>query len=207
METIAIIILPNTSFIPKGDYDYIGVDKGALLALKEGINCEFCIGDFDSCSEEEKKVIQNNSKEVIILEKRKDDTDSEAAINECIKRGYKEIWLLEGFGGRIDHSIINLRLIYKYPLKVFLIDTQNRVFSLNEGDYEIAKANYEYLSIFALEDTIVSLDKVIYPLSDRKLTCNDLYTISNEIVGDNANISIKEGKVLIIQSNDKKNSN
>ena len=202
MESIALLILPNTKFIPKGDFDYIGVDKGSFIALEKNITCAFCIGDFDSCSEEELNLIRNKCEDVITLNKVKDDTDSEAAIKECLKRGYESIWILDNGGNRLDHNIINLRLVYKYPLKVFMINEHNRIFSLDEGDYTIAKSNYQYLSLFSKEETIISLIGVLYPLDNCVFDKDDLYTISNEIKEEFADISIKKGRILIIQSKD-----
>ena len=202
MESIALLILPNTTFIPRGDFDYIGVDIGSIVAFKNNLKCAFCIGDFDSCTIEESNMIRENSDDVITLNRIKDDTDSEAAIRECLKRGYKEIWILDSGTKRIDHNIVNLRLIYKYPLKVFLINDNNRIFALDEGDYTIAKFNYSYLSLFTHDEVNVSLEGVKYPLDNVVLTSNDVYTISNEIEGELADISVSNGKVLIIQSKD-----
>ena len=206
MESIAVLVLPNTTFIPVGDFDYIGVDKGAYVAFLNGKKCEFCIGDFDSCDDEEIEKIKENCEDVIFLNKEKDDTDSEAAIKECLNRGYEEIWMLDELGVRIDHGIVNLRLVNKYPLKVFLINNNNRIFSLGEGNYSIAKSNYKYFSIFTDEDSIVSLDGVKYPLKEKEIKNTDLFTVSNEILEDEAYISIIKGKVLIIQSDEKKSS-
>lgn len=204
MESVAVIVLARNTFVPVGDYDYIGVDRGAFNIINAGLKCTFCIGDFDSCTSQELESIKENCADVIELNAEKNDTDSEAAVKECLERGYDEIWLINAFGGRVDHSVINLRLAYKYPLKVFIVDDNNRVFALNDGNYEIVKGKYDYLSIFAEDEAIVTLAGVKYPLNDIKLTSRDLYTVSNEILEDAANISVKEGRVLIIQSSDKK---
>ena len=204
MESIAVLVLPNTTFLPVGNFDYIGVDRGAYVAFLHGKKCKFCIGDFDSCDSDEIEKIKEISDDVIFLSKEKDDTDSEAAIKECINRGYEEIWMLDELGVRIDHGIVNLRLVNKYPLKVFLINKYNRIFSLGEGSYSIAKSDYKYFSVFTDEDSIVSLEGVKYPLNNKEIKNTDLFTVSNEILEDEAYISIIKGKVLIIQSDEKK---
>lgn len=202
MESVALLILPNTTFIPRGDFDYIGVDRGSIVAFKNNLKCAFCIGDYDSCDEEELSLIRDYCDDVITLNKVKDDTDSEAAILECLKRNYEEIWILDNGAKRIDHNIVNLRLVYKYPLKVFLINDNNRVFALDDGDYTIAKSNYSYLSLFSNDKVCISLEGVKYPLDNVTLTNKDIYAISNEIENELADISVNDGRILIIQSKD-----
>ncbi|MBR2067522.1 MAG: thiamine diphosphokinase [Solobacterium sp.] len=180
---------------------YGGVDYGAYYLATQKKMMEFSIGDFDSV--EDTKLIQEMSKDFISLPKEKDSTDLEAAIKEALKRGYEEIWVFGALGERVDHELINLRLAYQYPGIVMLSNEQNRIFALSEGDYEITKDEYSYLSLFTFREAGVSLEGVKYPLVNQELYDNDLYTSSNEIIEDKAVLQVKRGTVLIIQSKDK----
>ena len=61
---------------------------------------------------------------------------------------------------------------------------------------------FTYLSILALEATIISESNVAYPLHKRHIKPGDVYTISNEITADHAEIIIHEGSILLIQCED-----
>ena len=62
------------------DAQIIGVDRGALNAINNGIRLDISIGDFDSVSENEFNLIKTNSNKIIKLNKIKDETDTNEAI-------------------------------------------------------------------------------------------------------------------------------
>ena len=201
MESV-IIVLNNKIDIPISDYDYVGVESGAVALLDKNIPIKFAIGDFDSVSIDDKKRLEEKCEEFILLAEEKDCTDSEAAIKECIKRGYENIFILGALGKRVDHELVNLKLVMEYPQDIILYNENNRIMALPEGEYEIEKDDYQYISFFAKDTAIISLEGFKYPLSDTTITSKDIYTVSNEIVEDKGRLSIKEGIVLVIQSKD-----
>ncbi len=197
-----VIVLNDKIDVPKVDADYVGVESGALKLLKENLPIKFAIGDFDSIQKEDADLIKDYADDFIELPNEKDCTDSEAAIRECIKRGYEKIFILGGLGNRVDHEIVNLRLIMEYPQDIILHNETNRILSLSEGEYQIEKDDYPYISFFAKDEAIISLDGFKYPLQQKTITKDDLYTVSNEILNENGKILIEKGIVLVIQSKD-----
>ncbi len=182
--------------------DFIGADKGALELAELGIHMKLAIGDFDSIEKEDLNKIRAYADEVIELNPVKDDTDSEAAIHAAMDRGYEEVWLCGATGGRMDHSLINLRIAMKYPGVVWLHDEHNLIHAVEKGDYTIHKQDYSYISFFTDTKAVVTLEGFAYPLDHRTLTQQDLYTVSNEIKGDTGILHVQEGKVLIMQTKD-----
>ena len=98
----------------------IAVDSGADLLLKYNIIPHHIIGDFDSIdnniltknnhnstSHKEKlnyqQILANTN--IIELDKNKNETDTEIAIDFCIKNGYKEIYLVNSMQNRLDHIL------------------------------------------------------------------------------------------------------
>lgn len=200
----AVIALKLCSSLPEMDASYIGADRGALYFAQKGIRMILSIGDFDSVNDEEFSLIQKYSDEVIRLNPIKDDSDSEAAIQAASERGFDRIVLTGATGGRMDHSLVNLRLALKYPRKIVLYDDSNLIEAYPEGTYRVQKGIYPFISFFTVHGAEITLKGFKYPLVKRKLTAEDLYTVSNEIIGEEGTVIIKDGTVLAMQCRDRK---
>ena len=61
------------------DADVIGVDRGALIAVRQKVSLRYAIGDFDSITAQEKAEIAAAC-EIHTLPGHKNDTDSEGAL-------------------------------------------------------------------------------------------------------------------------------
>lgn len=182
-------------------YDYIGIDHGAISCIEQRIPMICAVGDFDSVSEEEKTKIQEKTR-MLPLPAHKNETDTEVAVAEAIKRGYDEIILYGGLGGRIDHELANLYLIMHRNLPVILMNEQNRIRRLEPGSYKVEKSDYTYLSFLALCDSCISESGVAYPLDHCDITSQDIFTVSNEIIEQAAQITLHHGSVLMIETRD-----
>ena len=91
----------------------VAADKGMEWFMK---NREFipdlAIGDFDSLSEEGQKYMESlNGPEIIRLKPEKDDSDTQSAVNQMIRKGAKDILILGATGTRLDHVLANLGLL------------------------------------------------------------------------------------------------
>lgn len=181
--------------------DYIGVDHGAYVCARQNIPMIEAIGDFDSVTQEEFACIQEKAKTVEKLSTHKDETDTESAILYALDKGYDDILLYGGLGGRIDHEMANLYLLMHRDYPITLVDDHNRVHVFHKGMHRCKKV-YTYFSFLPLENCIISLDGFAYPLDHRKLTPSDICTISNEIVADEACVQVHEGRILVMESND-----
>lgn len=92
--------------IKKHEDDFlIAADKGYLNCLKQNLDVDLLIGDFDSL-----KIVPDNI-EKIKLNEIKDDTDVFDALMEGIKRGYKSFILYGVIGGRFDHTFANIQIL------------------------------------------------------------------------------------------------
>lgn len=190
--------------IIKESYDafLIGVDKGCLLLAQRNIQVDVGIGDFDSITNDEFKIVQNNCKQVIKLNPVKDDTDLEHALKFAKDNGYDEIEIYGALGGRQDHNLLNLKLLYLYKMNICLYDKKNKIYCLSEGEYAIKKDDYKYISLFSFEKCKISIKGTVYELDNVELSIEDNYTTSNEIAKDECMLTIHKGRLLIIQTND-----
>ncbi|NBH62370.1 thiamine diphosphokinase [Anaerotruncus sp. 80] len=177
----------------------ICADGGLLIAQKLGLSPDFLIGDYDS--------MNVPSGDVIKLPMEKDMTDSEAAIDLAVSKGYKDITLLGGLGGRFDHTMGNIGMLAKFcgtTIRLSLIDGQNYLFMVAPGTYTVPKNAYTYLGIISYGDDAknVTLRGVKYPLTNHHLTNKTTLGVSNEIICDSATVSFTDGMLLIILSKD-----
>lgn len=178
-------------------YDIIvGADRGSLHALNNGIIPDISIGDFDSVNEIEFEKIKNNSKKLIQLNKIKDSSDTHEAIN--LVSNYDEIHIFGGIKGkRIEHLFSNLIDLINYP-NVSIMDEDSLIETINDNNY-IVKENYKFVSLYAVEDSVIDLTGFKYELNNYLLKRNDPLCLSNEII-NNPKINLKKGKLLIIYS-------
>ena len=198
--TAYIPVFPE-AYINSISYDtVICADGGYRIALENNIKADYLIGDYDSMNMPEIDGI-------IKLPMEKDMTDTEAAINLAVKTGINNIHIIGGLGGRFDHTMGNLGVLSKYSsagINIDLADHQNIVRILTPGQYKISAPAYKYLGIISYSDTVsgLTLKGVKYPLTDFSLNNSTSLGVSNEITGEQAEISFTEGRLLVISSND-----
>lgn len=182
------------------EYDYIGIDHGAQCCMEQGVSMVCAVGDFDSVSADEKRQIEELVY-VLPLPEQKNETDTEVAVSYALQQGYEEVVLYGGLGGRLDHELANLYLLMNRDLPLILMNEQNRIRILHPGTYHVKK-EYPYLSFLALEDSCISEEGVAYPLTKRNITKQDIYPISNEIIEEEALITLHKGRVFMIEASD-----
>lgn len=178
----------------------IAADGGLVQADKLGITPTQIIGDFDSTERPE-------AEHLIVLPREKDMTDSEAAVDLAVSRGYRNIVVLGGLGGRFDHTMGNVGLLAKTLNSVDWLefqDGQNRMFMRGPGKVTVDRGRFHYLGLIAYGGSVEGLmvQNVKYPLHDFTLRDDTTLGVSNEILGDHADISLRSGRLLVIQSND-----
>lgn len=187
---------------------WIGADRGALSLINQGIHPDLAIGDFDSINTEELDVIETYSKKVELYSSEKDETDLELAINKAVSNEPESIYLFGVTGGRIDHELANLQLLYLLKQKGIegtIIDGHNKVRMVFPGNHSLKKNDYySYVSFlpFSPEVTGITLTDFRYPLENASLTWGSTLCISNEIPGDMGFLTFKEGILYIVQSRD-----
>ncbi|WP_028273036.1 thiamine diphosphokinase [Atopococcus tabaci] len=188
---------------------WIGVDRGALRLLENGIVPTMALGDFDSVSYEEFQKIEEAVPTIIKVKAEKDDTDTELAIQEAFDTLKAEkVVLYGGTGGRIDHLFSVLLLpaqtrFSAYVEKIAIKDKQNTVTYYLPGEYEMIKEDDKtYVSFVALTPVrSLTLRGLKYPLTDHDVPHPMAY-VSNEFQEKVAQASFKEGLLAVIQSKD-----
>lgn len=199
--------LPTT----KDEY-IIACDAGVGHALRAGIRPNLLVGDFDTYRETLPVGIP-----VLSAPAEKDDTDTMMAVRHALAQEFERIRICAALGGRLDHSIGNLsaaayvaeRLGYceVYGAEERAILLYNGSISLKKepcgiADFEIGaeKQKKEFVSVFSWTEEAkgVSYRGLKYPLENAVLTREFALGISNEFAEKEAEISVKDGMLLII---------
>ena len=183
-----------------GEEVVICADGGIRNARAAGLRPDWLIGDWDSGGAPEEGV------PCITLPVEKDMTDLQAAADEALSMGCTELLLCGCTGGRLDHTASNLVLlewIYDRGGRAMIVDGDNEVRLLDSEAVRLEGGpQYRYLSLVPLDRTVtgVCLRGTKYPLEGAALTRGDTLSVSNEPAGDVQEISIAQGRALLIRS-------
>ena len=112
--------------------DYIiAADGGQNRAREFGLQPDCVIGDFDSTT-----LNEDFDCLYITYPAEKDLTDTEAALTHALEKGCRNVILLGGMGGRLDHTMGNIGLLDKYYNSfdhMEFIDGKNRMELLKDS--------------------------------------------------------------------------
>lgn len=192
--------------IRAGDF-VIGVDRGVLFLLKNGIAVDYAMGDFDSVTPEEFAWIKLQCAEIAACDPvMKDYTDSELAVNWALARQPAEIVILGALGSRMDHTLANIHLLGRcrqegIPCRI--AGEKNEIAVIDRAA-SVSSGRFRYVSILPLtgEVTGVTLRGFRYPLNGATLRLGESIGISNVIVEETGQVSVESGMLLVIKSND-----
>ena len=179
----------------------IAADGGLEYCRKEGITPDIIIGDFDSLG------YLPPDENVICLPCEKDVTDTEAAVNEGIKRGCGDFTLYGCSGGRPDHSMAAYALLASLSMRGYAVRSIGcgfTVYALSDGEILLNGKKGNTVSVFSFTDKSdgVNLEGLKYPLTDAVLHSSYALGVSNEFEENTARISVKNGTLLVFAQND-----
>ncbi|MBR5321136.1 MAG: thiamine diphosphokinase [Clostridia bacterium] len=178
----------------------ICADSGFDIADECGFTPDVLIGDFDSIKAIPENVVK------IKLPVEKDVTDSVAAFNVGVERGFKNFLLLGGTGGRFEHTFANISLMAgasKSGITFEIIDDKHIYRSVTDSSIKIKGKENQQVSVFAYGDRAfgVTLKGFHYSLWDYTLDpFNGALGTSNDIIDDYGEISVQNGTLIVIET-------
>lgn len=188
----------------------IAVDGGCMYCEVLDIEPDIIIGDFDSLTEEyicrleeEGCGKEKKKKQIIRLNPVKDDTDTLAAIRLGLQKGYREFHLYGAMGGRLEHTIANLQCLHylkEEGATGYLWDGNMMATVIVNESISFRREMEGMVSVFATGGIASGVTEkgLKYLLNDAKITSSFPIGVSNEFIGDAAEISVKDGALLII---------
>ncbi|MBO5944904.1 MAG: thiamine diphosphokinase [Clostridia bacterium] len=178
----------------------ICADGGFDIANECGIKPDLLIGDFDSIKAIPENVVK------ITLPVEKDVTDSVAAFNEGVERGFKKFVMFGATGGRFEHTLANISLMANASKSGFdfrIIDEKHTFYSISNSQIRIERKDNQQISVFAYGGNAVGVTEkgFYYSLCDYTLTpFNGALGTSNHIVDDYGEITVENGTLIIIET-------
>lgn len=199
----------------KGKYDgkkpelVIVADRGLQGAAGLEFLPDILLGDYDSV---DSRLLEQSRKDNRMIHMQypaeKDYTDSHLAIVTALEQGAAELCILGAIGTRMDHSLANiglLKLCMEAGVEAELVDSHNRIRMTDKNMTLQKKEQFgQYVSLLAFSDYVtgITLQGFRYPLQEAVLETGISRGVSNEIIGEQAEIQIKSGILLVIESKD-----
>ena len=122
------------------------------------------------------------------------------------------VTVLGATGTRLDHTLANIGLLEQIEsrgMDGYIVDAHNRIRMLIAPQKDMVKIRREeqfggYISCIALTPVVrgLTMNGFKYPLDNRELLQGVSLCVSNEITDDEARISVKWGKMLVLETRD-----
>jgi len=197
------------------EYDYentffIAADGGYNAFCKMGIAPKLWIGDGDSLEIDTDISIDNHiaadiniACERIALPTHKDDTDMLAAVKQGLLRGCSEFHLYGGMGGRIDHTMANIKTlsyISSLGYQAYMFGDNTYMTVIENSKLYFSEMEQGYISVFSMKDESrgVTISGLEYEIENASLTGTDSVGVSNAFIGKKSSISVLDGRLLIM---------
>ncbi len=187
----------------------IAVDGG--LAAFQALNLvpDMAVGDFDTASRE---VLDKFHAIPYIVwdvhDPEKNETDTELALRRAMACGCTKITILGATGGRFDHLLSNVYLLYnclQQGVEACILDPQNKIYLIEEEHTFTRREQWgKYISFLPFSGEIkgITLDGFRYPLTDYDLDAASSRCISNELSEETGRIQMEEGVAICVESRD-----
>ena len=167
---------------------------GAYAWAKNKVKIDKNVGDFDSLNE-----IPNPLPEEIYPSE-KDCTDGEIAMKKLIEAGAESVKIYGGGGGREDHFLGNLQLLYLGHMSGVMCEmiTNNSLIFASDGEIFLGKHKGKTFSVlpFGGSSHIISYRGLKYAYPEG-LTYGNCRGISNIVIDEDAYLQVN-GPVLVI---------
>ncbi|MDW0111825.1 thiamine diphosphokinase [Sporosarcina saromensis] len=202
--------LPDFQQFARAETIFIGVDRGALQLVRNGIIPIEAVGDFDSVNAEEFQEIATVVEQVGTFQAEKDETDTELAVERAIAYAPEEIVLIGVTGGRLDHFESAMHLMYRMQQQNegIRFSVRNRVNELSfyrPGVHRVKrKDELPYMSFFSYGRTVegLTLTGFKYETVNATLEMGMTRFTSNEPIAEVCTISFRQGICLMVRSSD-----
>ena len=203
MKNILISLSGNCSTkYSLDDLDFeeiIGVDNGTAHLFNKSLIPSKVLGDLDSITPNLLEKVKNLNIDLICYESNKDKTDFEISLDSIDKPSEKNIFLIGGEEGEIDHllSIFSLIINFEYASNItwFYMDKtiifrNNVSISLNEG------TRFSIVPITNLKSLNVTGAK--WNVNKENIKAGSSRTLRNESAEEQINVSCSEGLFSLI---------
>ena len=179
--------------------EIIGVDNGTAHLFDRSLIPSKVLGDLDSITPILLKKVENMNIDLIQYQTNKDKTDFELSLESIKKPNEKNIFIIGGEEGEIDHlfSIFSLIINYEFATNVtWLYKDKTIVFKNNVSIFLNEGTKFSIIPITNLKSFTISGAK--WSLDKENIEAGSSKTLRNESANSQIMISCSEGLFSVI---------
>jgi thiamine pyrophosphokinase len=191
----------------------IAADGGARHASRLGVTIDAWVGDGDSLDAEGMAALLAAGVPMERASPHKDESDTELAVREAVRRGVEGIVIVGGLGGtRIDHALANIGLLGMAELagrRTALLDARSRISLVRAPGPDGAPVTRalpgrtgDLVSLLPMGAGVVGVttDGLAYPLADEPLPAGPARGLSNVRTSPEAAVTVRAGLLLVVEA-------
>ena len=191
----------------------IAADGGMVRARALGLAPDLLVGDMDSLPPGLLADAEARGIEVLQARTDKDESDSELAVLEAVRRGATRVTVLGAFGGpRLDHALANLWLLAHPGLagvQVVLLDAGTRATLVTAPAADGTAVHHRLpgpvgatVSLLPLGGDVAGITTtgLRYPLRDEPLRTGPTRGLSNIRAAADAAVTVRSGRLLVVET-------
>ncbi|MDU3397053.1 MAG: thiamine diphosphokinase, partial [Clostridiales bacterium] len=170
---------------------------------------DMIVGDFDTVRPE--TLAYYRRREHIVWDAHqpeKNETDTELALLKAQASGCGEIVILGATGGRMDHTLGNLHLLFpclQKGIEAYILDSRNKLYLIDgERSFHKSKLWGNYISFLPLTEKVtgITLTGFKYPLFEKDIEIGTSLCISNELAEEEGRLTLRDGVLIVVESHD-----
>ncbi len=191
----------------------IAADGGLPRARRLGLVPEVLVGDLDSLDPVLAAEAAAAGIAVVRAPADKDESDTELALLEAVRRGATRVTLLGAFGGsRVDHALANLWLLAHPGLvgvDLVLLDDRTRAWLITAPAPGGGPAVHPLPGPIGATVSLlphggdvsgITTTGLRYPLRDEPLVVGPARGLSNVRIAPDAGITVRAGRLLVVET-------
>lgn len=189
----------NQNLIDRDFTQIIGVDNGAMHLFNRSLTPTTVLGDLDSIESSLLKKIKIMDIDLINYETDKDKTDFELSLNNIDNPKEKNIYLIGGEGGEVDHlfSIFSLIINYEFAENLtWFYKDKTIIFKTNVSIKMELGSNFSIIPITQLESLTITGAK--WDVNKIDVKPGSTKTLRNISISDEVTINCEDGLFSVI---------
>ena len=186
-----------------GNYHLIvAVDSGTVQAYKLFLKPDLIIGDLDSIDEKTIKRAEKDKVQILKYETNKNETDFELALKHVIDKEIKDITIIGGEYGEIDHlfGVLTVIISLQKDQQISWIHKDQTVLIPNSKKIVIG-SNVEFSILPFTNLKNLNISGAQWNLDNENIEFGKSVTLRNISIDNDIEVSVKDGKFCLIYNN------
>ncbi len=157
-------------------------------------------GDFDSLSKNARKHFEQRGV-TFLATPDQDFTDLEKALLWCNAQGFRSIWIAQGLGKRLDHSLANLGFLKQFfspQREILLFTDEERIRFSQDQTLELSGKKGRGFAVLPFPSCRVSSRGLAYEMQELKLELGARASVANKTTRAKVRLKI-HGQALVIE--------